>query len=223
MITPQGTLLVYDDGNYRATPFDPPLPNTNNYSRAVEYSINEQTMEVSQVWSYGSTNTELLYTGQVGNADWLPQRSNVLVNFGFVSYANGVSPSPFSPNASMVRIKEVTHDSAPEVVFDLAFFDYRNTNASYLGCYTYRSHRIPDLYSHVAKPVEDLTLTLADQNVRLEFSADETRTYAVEASTDLTNRQQIGVAWQEEEIVNFDFEDQDSNKNGIRYYRVVSH
>ena len=53
ILTPQGTLILFDNGNYRASPFDPTVPDSNNYSRAVEYSINEQTMEVSQVWDYG--------------------------------------------------------------------------------------------------------------------------------------------------------------------------
>ncbi len=50
MITPQGTLLLYDDGNFRASPFDASLADSANQSRAVEYDINEQTMEVTQVW-----------------------------------------------------------------------------------------------------------------------------------------------------------------------------
>ena len=220
--TPQGTLLVYDDGNYRASPFDPPLVNSNNFSRAVEYSINEQTMEISQVWDYGSdTNREFFYTGQVGNADWLPVTGNVLVNFGFVSFDNRYPPSPYSPSASMARIQEVSHDTPAELVWDLAFFDYSNTSHSYLGCYIYRSHRIADLYAHPAQPVADLMLDFDNNNPRLRFSADETRTYTVQASTDLSHWQELGDA-SDEGTGQFQFEDTDANSN-LRYYRVVSH
>ena len=97
IITAQGTLMLYDDGNFRAMPFDPPVPNTNNYSRAVEYSINEQTMEVSQVWDYGRTNVaERLYTDHEGSAVPLPN-SNVLIDFPAVSYVTAFLPVHLAP------------------------------------------------------------------------------------------------------------------------------
>jgi arylsulfate sulfotransferase len=222
VLTPQGTLLVYDDGDSRASPFDPPVPDSANYSRAVEYDINEQTMEVSQVWDYGRTSAERLYTDAGGNADWLPQRGNVLVNFARVMYVNGLHPSPYSQNATMVRIQEVTHDPVPEVVFDLAFFDYGNTNSSYLGYLVYRSHHIPDLYGQLPKPVADLTVSIQNGLPRLEFSADETRTYIVEASIDLLNWEEIGVASEDEQSGDFSFQEEEPSEFPARYYRVVT-
>lgn len=222
ILTPQGTLLVYDDGNYRASPFDPPLADQNNYSRAVEYDINEQTMEVSQVWDYGRTNAEPLYTDRVGNADRLPQTGNVLVTFGYVVYVNGLRPSSMSPSASMVRIKEVTHDVNPEVLFDLAYFDFDNTAGTYQGYSGYRSHRIADLYAHPAKPVLDLAVSYNQGTAKLLFSADETRTYTVESSTDLASWQELGTASQDGQVGNYSFEDSGATEFDARYYRVVA-
>ncbi len=56
MITPSGTLGLFDNGNDRASPFDGQIPvePVANYSRAVEFGINEETMEVRQVWEYGA-------------------------------------------------------------------------------------------------------------------------------------------------------------------------
>ena len=161
ILTPQGTLILFDNGNFRASPFDPGVPDANNYSRAVEYSINEQTMEVSQVWEYGRTNVaERLYTDHEGNAELLPQTGNVLMDFGAVSYVNGVAPSQYGPSATMARITEVTHDPVPQIVFDLAISTYANTNTSYKDCSVYRCHRIPDLYAHPPNPVADLSVTV---------------------------------------------------------------
>jgi arylsulfate sulfotransferase len=108
VLTAQGTLMLYDDGNYRAMPFAPQVPDANNYSRAVEYKIDEQTMEVSQVWEYGRTNAERLFTGLKGSADPLPKTGNVLMGFAAVSYVNGGPPSAYGPGATMVRIQEVS-------------------------------------------------------------------------------------------------------------------
>ena len=124
-LTPQGTLLVYDDGNFRASPFDPPVADSANYSRAVEYDINEQTMEVTQVWQYGQNVPEPLFTPYLGSADWQTNTGNVLVTFGAVTYANYLPPSTNAPKATMTRIQEVTHAENPQVVFDSVHFRLR--------------------------------------------------------------------------------------------------
>ena len=221
MLTPQGTLLLYDNGNYRASPFAASVADGSNYSRAVEYQINEQTMQVSQVWEYRGATNDRLYTPTVGNAEWLPKTSNVLVTFGAITYVNGNHPSPFAPTANMARIKEVTHDAVPQVVFDLAVFDYSNTNSSYRGDWVYRSHRLPDLYAHPALPVAGLTVTWDHGLPHLHFSADPARTYAVNASTDLVHWQQVGVAALEPGGA-FGFVDASAQQSQSLFYRILT-
>ena len=221
MLTPQGTLLVYDNGNYRASPFDPSVADTNNYSRAVEYSINEDTMEVSQVWQYGKDVAESLFTPNVGDADFLPKTGNILITFGNVTYVNGMRPSPYSSQAAMVRIKEVTHEQPATVVFDLALFDYGNTSSTYRGCFTYRSDRIPDLYSTDSQPVQDLVVSLNGGLPHLEFSADPSHDYVVEASTDFKHWDEIGPPVQQEDG-EFYFDDHRTQVDPAVFYRVVS-
>jgi hypothetical protein len=224
IITPQGTLILYDNGNYRASPYAPIASVTNYYSRAVEYSINEQTMKVSQVWDYGRTNAaQRLYADHEGIAEPQPLTGNVLNDFAAVSYVNGKAPSSYGVSATMARITEVTHDAVPEIVFDLAISMYANTNMSYKDCSVYRSHRIPDLYAHPAKPVGDLSVTCQDGEPLLEFSADGTRTYLIEASTNLVDWEEIGVALEDEQQSgDFSFADEPSGDFTARYYRVVT-
>jgi hypothetical protein len=222
MITPQGTLLVYDDGNFRASPFDASVTDQANYSRAVEYDINEQTMEVSQVWEYGGSIVEQLFTPTVGNADWLSNSGNVLITFGNTTFVNHAPPSSNFAGAAMVRIKEVTHEQPAEVVFDLALFDYNNVTTNYLGCFAYRSHRMPDLYSHPAKAVTDLNIKDDGGFPHLQFSADPARTYTIEASTDLEDWSEIGTA-EGDEGGNYDFVDTDLESATARYYRVATY
>ncbi len=225
ILTSQGTLLMFDNGNFRASPFDPPVPDANNYSRAVEYSINEQTMEVSQVWEYGRTNVaERLYADHEGNAELQPQTGNVLVDFSAVSYDNGVAPSQYGPTATMARITEVTHDPVPQIVFDLEILMYANTNMPHdKDCSVYRSHRIPDLYAHPPNPVADLSVTVEGTAAFLEFSADDARTYVVQASTNLVNWTVVGAAVEnEQQNGDFSFEDVRSDAPGGQFYRVLT-
>jgi hypothetical protein len=222
VITPQGTLLLYDDGNLRAEPFGEAMADTDNYSRAVEYSIDETNMQVSQVWEYGRTNDDRLYTDRIGSAFWLPQRGNVLVTFGFVLYENGASPSVLAPNATMVRIKEVTHDANPQVVFDLQVFDPNNTDPDYLGCFVYRSYRIPDLYAHPPAAVTDLTIQYNGASPVLQFSGDQTRSYQIEASDDLANWHALGAASPDDASGDFSFVDKRSTGSARQFYRIVT-
>ena len=92
-ITPQGTLLVFNDNPYQASPFDTQVADPDNFSSAIEYSINETNMTVSEVWnSAWQTNQDRIYAPIVGRVQWLPQTRNVLVTYGYVTYTNGVHP-----------------------------------------------------------------------------------------------------------------------------------
>lgn len=143
MITGDGTLLLFDNGNYRASPFDgnPQVPDSANFSRAVEYEVDEAAMTVRQVWEYGENVGETLYSGFICDADWMPATGNVLITFGAVSYAGGVSSTDLGLGLTHTRIIEVTHDAVADRVFDLQIYDPTGGQIT-----IYRSERIPDLY-----------------------------------------------------------------------------
>ena len=222
MLTPQGTLMLYDDGNFRASPFDPPVADQNNYSRGVEYSIDETNMQVSQVWDTQPANEDRLYTSALGKAEALPQTGNTLVTYGYISYINGVPASSYNTNATMSRLVEYTHDAVPQVVFDLRFFDPTNTSTSYMGYLLYRSYRISDLYAHPANPVVNLSVTISGAIPHLNFTADPAHTYGVEASSDLVNWEAIGTAAQTTTDGQYEFDDFDDSAPVTRFYRVIT-
>ncbi len=224
ILTSRGTLMLYDNGNLRASPPNAVTIDSSNYSRAVEYRINEQTMEVTQEWEYGGQNLgEWLYTGFMGNAEPQPRTGNVLIDFSAVSYTDGAYSIPTSPGALLARFKEVTHDPVPQVVFDVSLTLYSKAAADYLNCTVYRVHRIPDLYAHPALSVTDLATRLADGVAQLEFSGDPARRYVVEASSDLTNWQSLGHASSDDaDAASFGFQDPQPAGSPARYYRVIT-
>ena len=144
MITAEGTLLLFDNGNYRASPFDGrmPVPDSDNVSRAVEYAIDEAAMEVRQVWQYGDGASPRLYSRFVSDADSLPMTGNVLLTHGGLGYVDGVQTSDIGLGNSATRILEVTRTAASEVVFDMLIF---NTDPA-RAITVYRSERITSLY-----------------------------------------------------------------------------
>ena len=147
MITPEGTLLLFDNGNDKAMPFevDPdtgepvvPVADEDNYSRAVEYLIDPDTMTVSQVWeSKGNAGVDL-YTGFISDADWLYKTGNVLMTFGGISFVDHVA------TPTRARIIEVDRNNPATTVFDLAI---RAPGAETNQYIVYRSERIADFYA----------------------------------------------------------------------------
>jgi arylsulfate sulfotransferase len=223
MLTPQGTLLLYNDGNWRADPFNTPVADTNNYGSAEEFNIDETNMQVSEVWnSEWQTNQDRLYSQVVGKAEWLPQTRDVLVTYGYVQWVNGLSPNPLDTDASMPRIKEYTHDPIPQVVFDLAFWNYADLKAGYTGNLVYRTFRIPDIYPHPLEPVADLVINEENQIPVLTFSADPTFTYSIQESTDLENWTTVGTALQSGDAGDYYYDDLNANDTACRFYRVTT-
>ena len=145
MLTPSGNIILFDNGNFRASPFDAKLPPTENFSRAVEYSIDESSMEVNQVWEYGEFSEETLYAPFLGDADYLNLTGNVLITFGGITLdAEGVPSDSVGTSKRSARLVEVTHTTPAEKVFELSISD--ETPEVSNGWTIYRSERIPGLY-----------------------------------------------------------------------------
>jgi arylsulfate sulfotransferase len=144
-ITPQGTILIYDNGNFRASPFDLQIPAVDNFSRAVEYAIDEDTMEIRQVWEYGQFADEKIYTPFIGDADYLPLTGNVLITFGGIALdGEGIPTDIIGGSQLSSRLVEVTHTVPAEKVFELSIKDPAPEAPD--GWLTYRAERRPSLY-----------------------------------------------------------------------------
>ena len=66
-------------------------------------------------------------------------------------------------------------------------------------------------------------MTYADGVPLLEFSADDTRTYVIEASTNLVDWEAIGVAMESKgNTGDYTFEDDQPIEFPTRYYRVAT-
>jgi arylsulfate sulfotransferase len=144
-VTPQGTILLFDNGSYGASPFtgQPKVPASEARSRAVEYAVDEEAMEVRQVWSYGGAGDERFYSSYISDADWLPETGNVLVTDGGKHTDAEGNPMESPGERRWARVVEVTHTTPAEKVFELHI-----TAEPPMGFHVYRADRIPTLYAH---------------------------------------------------------------------------
>ncbi len=139
-LTSQGTLMMYDNGNYRAVPPEPKRPATQNSSRAVEFRVNENTRTVEQIWEYGPKE-ETFYSPYYCDADVLPTTGNVLVTDGGRIQTKDQIPSDDIPaDYQWARIFEVTRTQPVRKVFEIKI---DSTPYSSTGWSVYRSERLP--------------------------------------------------------------------------------
>ena len=80
-----GNVIVFDNrANGARIPFEPRLNYTDNFSRAVEYKINEENMTVEQVWTTGDTQGDDPCFSMAMSEAWkLPKTGNHLVFHSF--------------------------------------------------------------------------------------------------------------------------------------------
>ena len=101
-LTPQGTLLLFDNGDNRHYEGQPV------FSRAVEYRINEEAMTIQQVWEYGRERGHTTYSRIVSDVDY-HQNENTVV---FMPGAN----FEYGPNGKTIEVDYVTKDVVYEAV-----------------------------------------------------------------------------------------------------------
>ena len=139
--TENGTYLLFDNGVARSSPFGAKMELADSYSRGVEYSVNEETMEVSQVWVYGPED-ESFYARYLGDIDWQPKTDNILITIGGQETDAEGNNAPRGPGLQRsARLVEVTHEQPAKIVWDLRLQD------AGLGWSIYRGERLPPLYS----------------------------------------------------------------------------
>jgi len=103
--TASDQVIVFDNGNRRASAYEPITPPDEVFSRVVEYAIDEGARTFRPVWSYGLE--EELFSGSLGDADVLPTTDNVLITWGNIK----------NEARGSARIQEVTRSG--ETVFDV--------------------------------------------------------------------------------------------------------
>ena len=144
-ITASGSLILFDNGNFRAIPPKPKLEAGESYSRAVEVSIDADAKTVRQLWTYGGPGGELVFSPFISEADQLPQTGNVLITEGGrVRDQEGRFTDRIVGDHHSSRIIEVTHTDNPDKVFEILIESSEEEES--IGWAVYRSERLPSLY-----------------------------------------------------------------------------
>lgn len=126
--TPNGTLLIYDNGNYQARPFRKPADVADTYSRAVEYRIDEENMTVEELWQSEEMGPDRVISIAMGDVDWLPETENILVAYGALLTPDSIGKVGWESSSRQqfsqwTRLREYVRSDPPEVVFEVKLMD----------------------------------------------------------------------------------------------------
>ncbi len=159
-MTPRGTLMLYDNGNYRARPFEKAVMAPDNRSRVLELRIDESSMTFETVFEYDGGSEDRFYCPFYSEADSLPKTQNILVtDGGHVELADGTPNDDVPGERQWARIFEITRDNPPKRVFEIKF---DSGLGSKYGWSIYRASRIPSLYKsfRIDPPAADEVIDL---------------------------------------------------------------
>jgi len=142
-LSDSGNVLLFDNGNFRAMPFDTKLPPAKNYSRGVEFAVDSDKGTATQVWSYGGPGVSE-YSAFLSGLRQLPDTGNVLINFGGMLCDDDGNPIEFPPKGiGWIRMIEVTGGDNPELLWDMVI----DERANGMGYDVYRAERLDSLYT----------------------------------------------------------------------------
>lgn len=145
-LTPEGNLLLFDNGGARYIPPQEPQPEDKRFSRAVEYRIDEASGTVEEVWSYGPKD-ERFISPFICDADHLPETGNILITDGgrFTREDGGMGVG-FGQGRQWARVLEVRKGDPNEKIWEIKIDD-PDTRYS-----IYRAQRLKSLYPKLDRP-----------------------------------------------------------------------
>lgn len=101
-----------------------------DYSRGVQYRINEEKMTVKEVWSYGEERGEELHSYIVGDANYLYDTGNRLLTYGHIKVEGDSINS---------RVIEVNEEQPADVIYEIVISGFENGSHRQ----AYRAFRLP--------------------------------------------------------------------------------
>lgn len=119
MITPEGYVFLFDNGNNKSKNKDEYVDASNSYSRGVMYKINTENMTIEQVFEYGKEKGSSFYSPYISDVDYL-DKSHYIIHSGGIVYVDGKNsnqPAGFSKGAKLVS--DTVELLNNEVIFEI--------------------------------------------------------------------------------------------------------
>lgn len=142
-ITKEGNLLIFNNDNFGARPFAPSLPPTAIRSRAEEYEMDEEKMELRKVWQSRFSKERPMRSWAMGSVQPL-KNNNVLVGYGALLVDEDVEKLKWADRLKhpvWTQIREYTKTDPATLVWSLTLLPL--TENTDIGWTIYGGLRVP--------------------------------------------------------------------------------
>lgn len=122
MITPEGYVFIFDNGNNKSKIKDSYVDAENSYSRGVMYKIDTEKMTIEQVYEYGKERESSFYSPYISDVDYLDKGHYIVHSGGIVNADGKPSNQPAGLSGGNVLLKSDTVEVKDDkVIFEIVF------------------------------------------------------------------------------------------------------
>lgn len=119
MITPEGYVFIFDNGNNKSKNEDEYVDAEDSYSRGVMYKIDTEKMTIEQVWEYGKERGSEFYSPYISDVDYL-DKNHYIVHSGGIVYVDGKnSNQPAGLGGADKLVSDTVEVLDDEVIFEI--------------------------------------------------------------------------------------------------------
>ena len=119
MITPEGYVFLFDNGNNKSKDKNKYISAENSYSRGVIYKINNKEKTIEQIWQYGKELGSNFYSPYISDVDYL-EKNHYLIHSGGIVYKDGKIQNQPAGIVNANKLKSITKEILnDEVIFEL--------------------------------------------------------------------------------------------------------
>ena len=119
MITPEGYVFIFDNGNNKSKKEDEYVPAEDSYSRGVMYKIDTEEMTIEQVFEYGKERGSEFYSPYISDVDYL-ESEHYIIHSGGIVYVDGKnSNQPAGISGADSLVSDTVEYKDGEVIFEI--------------------------------------------------------------------------------------------------------
>ena len=119
MITPEGYVFIFDNGNNKSKIEDEYVPAEDSYSRGVMYKIDTDNMTIRQVFEYGKERGSEFYSPYISDVDYL-DKDHYIIHSGGIVYVDGKnSNQPAGISGADKLVSDTVEYKDDEVIFEI--------------------------------------------------------------------------------------------------------
>lgn len=127
MITKEGYVFLFDNGNNKSKIKDNYVEAKDSYSRGVMYKINTDKMTIEQIFEYGKERKSEFYSPYISDVDYLDKNHYIIHSGGIVSVDGKPSNQPAGLTKGNVKL---TSDTV-ELLNDKVIFEIKLSTNNY--------------------------------------------------------------------------------------------